>query len=230
MRGLSSRSLLAVLFLAPAAAADDWPQWMGPNRDGVWKETGILEKFPEGGPKKLWPCRSAAGTPARPSPAARCTSPTGPWPPGTEGRPDPFDARPPIPGTERVLCLDAKTGKEVWKHEYKCRYQVSTPTGPRCTPTVSGGKVYTLGAMGDLSAWTRRRARPSGRRTSREYKAEMPLWGFCGHPLVYKNLLICLVGGDGRALAVAFDKDTGKEVWKALTPAEPKEPGTPRRS
>ena len=65
---------------------------------------------------------------------------------------DPFDTKNKINSTERVLCLDAKTGKEVWKHEYECPYQISYPAGPRCTPTVHDGKVYTLGAMGNLSA------------------------------------------------------------------------------
>ena len=63
---------------------------------------------------------------------------------------DPFDTKEKINSTERVLCLDAKTGKEIWKHEYDCPYQISYPAGPRCTPLVHDGKVYTLGAMGNL--------------------------------------------------------------------------------
>ena len=63
---------------------------------------------------------------------------------------DPFDNKTVVKSTERVLCLDAKTGKELWKHEYECPYQISYPSGPRCTPTVNDGKVYALGAMGDL--------------------------------------------------------------------------------
>jgi outer membrane protein assembly factor BamB len=119
-------------------------------------------------------------------------------------------------GKERVLCLDAKTGNEIWKHEYDCPYQVSYAGGPRCTPTVADGKVYALGAMGNLSALDAQSGKVLWTKDFKaDYAAKTPIWGFAGHPLVYKNLVVCLVGGD--ALLVAFDKDTGKEAWKALT-------------
>jgi outer membrane protein assembly factor BamB len=215
MRGLSSRSLFAVLLLAPAAAADDWPQWMGPNRDAVWHETGIVEKFPEGGPKKLWSAPIGGGF-AGPAVAAgkvyvfdRQLAEGGARPKSD------FDSSTTIPGTERVLCLDAKTGKELWKHEYDCPYQVSYASGPRCTPTVAGGKVYALGTMGDLHCLD---ADKGGVVWKKDFKADYgsktPTWGFSGHPLVYGNLVIVPVGGE-KALLAAFDKDTGKEVWTA---------------
>src|SRR6185436_714651 len=62
---------------------------------------------------------------------------------------NPFNTKP-IAGKERILCRDAKTGKEIWKHEYECEYKLSYPGGPRCTPTVHDGKVYAVGAMGHL--------------------------------------------------------------------------------
>jgi outer membrane protein assembly factor BamB len=225
MRGLSSRSLLAVLLIAPAAQADDWPQWMGPDRDAVWKETGIVEKFPEGGPKKLWstPVHQGYAGPAVANGKVYVTD----WTvaPGAKASTNPFAVETAVPGTERVLCLDARTGKELWKHEYKVDYKVSYAYGPRCTPTVSGGKVYALGTMGDLVCLDAEKGTPVWKKDFKaDYKAETPLWGFCGHPLAYQNLLVCLVGGPD-ALVVAFEKDTGKEVWKALRPAKPKEPG-----
>ena len=118
--------------------------------------------------------------------------------------------------TERVLCLDAKTGKELWKHEYDCPYQISYPAGPRCTPTVHDGKVYALGAMGDLycldaetgkSIWSKN--------FPKDYKATVPHVGLLRAPARLQGPLICIVGGEG-SVAVAFDKDTGKEKWKAL--------------
>jgi outer membrane protein assembly factor BamB len=215
MRRLPFRSLLAVLILAPAAAADDWPQWMGPNRDAVWKETGILEKFPAGGPKKLWSTPIGGGY-AGPAVAAgkvyvhdRQLAPNGAKPAND------FDSKTTIPGTERVLCLDAKTGKELWKHEYDCPYQVSYASGPRCTPTVAGGKVYALGTMGDLHCLDADKGTVVWKKDFKtDYKSKTPLWGFSGHPLVHGNLVIVPVGGES-TLLVAFDKDTGKEVWKA---------------
>jgi outer membrane protein assembly factor BamB len=126
-----------------------------------------------------------------------------------------------LAGTERVLCFDASNGKELWKHAYDCPYNVSYPSGPRCTPTVSGGKVYALGAMGNLFCLDADKGTVVWSKDFKtDYKADTPMWGFAGHPLVYENLLVCLVGGPN-ALLVAFDKNTGKEVWKGLTADEP---------
>jgi outer membrane protein assembly factor BamB len=227
MRGLTCRALLplALAALAPAASADDWPQWMGPNRDAVWKETGILDKFPEGGPKKLWSVPVSLGY-AGPAVAGGKVYVTD-WvlDPGKKLPSNQFAIEAGIPGTERVLCLDARTGHEVWKHEYKLEYKVSYAYGPRCTPAVSGGKVYTVGTMGDLYCLDADKGTVVWKKDFKaDYTAKTPLWGFCGHPLVLGNLLVCLVGGED-ALVVAFDKDTGKEVWKALSPAKPGEPG-----
>ncbi len=225
MRAVSSRSLLAILVLAPAAVADDWPQWMGPGRDGVWKEPGIVEKFPEGGPKKLWsvPVHQGYAGPAVANGKVYVTD----WTvaPGKKAPTNPFAVDVAVPGTERVLCLDAQTGTELWKHEYSVENKVSYGNGPRCTPTVSGGKVYAVGTMGNLVCLDADKGKPIWTKDFQaDYKAKTPLWGFCGHPLVYQDKLICLVGGPD-ALIVAFDKNTGEEVWKALTPAKPGEPG-----
>src|SRR5262249_26344152 len=119
-----------------------------------------------------------------------------------------------IPGNERVLCLDATNGNQVWKHEYDCPYKVSYPSGPRTTPLIREGRVYTLGAMGDLrcldaATGTLRWAK----NLAKEYHVEAPVWGWAAHPLLDGDLLYTLVGGEGSAV-VALHKDTGKEVWK----------------
>jgi outer membrane protein assembly factor BamB len=215
-----------LLVLTPVATAADWPQWMGPNRDDVWPETGVVQTFPPGGPKVVWRT-SVGGGYAGPAVANGKVYVTDKLlKPGSIEPKDPFDIKNPVPSVERVLCLDAKTGERLWKHEYDCAYQVSYQAGPRCTPTVSGGKVYTLGTMGDLYCLDADTGKVVwSKNFPADYKAEVPLWGFSGHPLVYKNLLICLVGGES-ALLVAFDKDTGKEVWTAMTtPAAPNGPG-----
>jgi outer membrane protein assembly factor BamB len=217
--------LLSTVFLLvalpPLAHAADWPQWLGPNRDSVWPETGIIEKFPTDGPEVLWrtPISSGYSGPAVAGGKVYVTDRV--LAEKAMNPPDPFDTKTVVKSTERVLCLDAKSGKELWKHTYECPYQISYPAGPRCTPTVHDGKVYTLGAMGDLFCL----AADSGsviwsKNFPKDYAAKVPTWGFCGHPLVYKNLVICIAGGDG-AVAVAFDKDTGKEKWKALSAREP---------
>jgi outer membrane protein assembly factor BamB len=211
---------LSAVLAGPAAAAD-WPQWMGPNRDGVWAETGILDSFPEKGPKELWriPIGGGFTGPAVANGKVYVADKI-----NKEGAKDPsnqFDTTTKVASIERVLCLDAKTGKEIWKHEYDCDYTISYRAGPRCTPTVSGGKVYALGAMGNLVCLDAEKGTPLWSKDfKKDYEMKAPLWGFAGHPLVYKNLLICLVGGKG-SVAVAFDKETGKEVWKSLNAPEP---------
>jgi outer membrane protein assembly factor BamB len=212
---------LAGIVLASAASGADWPQWMGPNRDGVWPETGVVKKLPDGGPKVLWrkPVNGGYAGPAVAGGKVYVTDRV--MGKGATDPADPFDAKTKVESTERVLCLDAKTGEQLWKHEYPCPYQVSYPAGPRCTPTVSGGKVYTLGTMGHLFCLDAATGQEVwSKNFPKDYEAKTPVWGFCGHPLVYKNLLVCLVGGEG-SVAVAFDKDTGKEVWKALSAKEP---------
>ncbi len=215
------RALGAVLLTGLAISglrADDWPQWMGPQRDGVWRETGILDKFPAKGPTVKWRVPVAAGYsgPAVADGRVFLTDFVTTAGPAKEG----FD-RAKVAGTERVLCFDAKGGKLLWKHEHKCTYRISYPVGPRCTPTVHAGKVYALGAEGLLLCLDAEKGTKLWSRDLKaDYKIEAPFWGFAGHPLVDGKKLICLVGGEG-SVAVAFDKDTGKELWKALSAQEP---------
>src|SRR5262249_3661868 len=110
--------------------------------------------------------------------------------------------------------------KVIWKYEYDCTYKIAYPEGPRCTPVVHGGKVYTLGAMGDLLCLDADSGKVHwSKRFPDDYQAKPPLWGWASHPLVDGDKLFCLAGGEGRAV-VAFHKDTGKELWKALSVEE----------
>lgn len=191
----------------------DWPQWLGPQRNGVWEEQGILEKFPEGGPRIVWRTPIAAGY-SGPAVVGNFVFVTDFL---TEGpRANDPSTRVELTGKERLLCLNASTGKQVWKFEYDTTYRISYPSGPRCTPTVSGGKVYMLGAQGRLSCVDAASGKLLWSQDFVEqFQAEVPIWGFTGHPLVDGQKLICLVGGPG-SVAVAFDKDTGKKLWQAL--------------
>jgi outer membrane protein assembly factor BamB len=209
--------LLAVL-LTGAARADDWPQWLGPKRDGVWRETGLLDKFPADGPKVRWrtPLSQGYAGPA----VAHGRVYVMDWVLAEGARnPDNAFSRPPVAGRERVLCLDDATGKVLWTHAYPCTYQVSYAGGPRVTPVVADGKVYTLGTMGDLFCLDAATGKVLwSKNFPSAYHAPVQTWGFSAHPLVDGNKLICLVGGD--AVVVAFDKDTGDELWHALKARE----------
>src|SRR5438128_2909443 len=160
-----------------AARADDWPQWLGPQRDGVWRETGILSRFPSGGPKVRWrpPVGLGYAGPAVAEGGVYVTDLL-----LAEGVTPPADtfARKRLAGKERVFCLDEATGKVLWKHEYPCEYTVSYPAGPRTTPVIHGGKVYTLGAMGDLICLEAATGKPLwSKNFVRDYQARVPMWG-----------------------------------------------------
>ena len=211
---------LTLTFFSTSARADDWAQWMGADREGIWKETGLLEKFPDGGPKVLWrtPIHNGYSGPAVVGNRVFVmdrqleTSAKQPDNPFKRGQ---------IPGNERVLCLDATSGKKIWEHSYDCDYTVSYASGPRTTPTVDGDRVYTLGAEGNLLCL---KAESGDVIWSHDFKKllglKTPTWGFTASPLVDGDLLICLAGGDGTT-AIAFDKLTGEQRWSELSSKEP---------
>lgn len=208
-------------FVVATVHADDWPQWLGPKRDGVWRETGLLSKFPEGGPKVRWRTPVGIGY-AGPAVAAGKVFVTDlVLPEGVRAPSDGFKGGR-LNGTERVLCLDEATGKVLWTHSYPTVYQIAYPGGPRCTPVVDGDRVYTLGAMGQLFCLDVATGKPLWSKDFiKDYDGNPSLWGFSAHPLLDGDKLICLAGGREGAVVVAFDKTTGKELWKALSAREP---------
>ena len=147
---LSVMSLLLAM-LSPTARADDWPSWLGANRDGVWRETGILKSFPPDGPMVVWRHKISSGY-AGPAVAAGKVYVTDRLVRGadpTAEQKDHYAIRAGA-GVERVWCLQESNGEVLWKHEYDCPYKIAYPAGPRATPTVDQNKVYTLGAQGNL--------------------------------------------------------------------------------
>jgi outer membrane protein assembly factor BamB len=212
---------LSFFSLAPVnARGDDWPQWLGPQRDGVWRETGIVEKFSPAGPNIRWRAKVGAGYAGPAVANGRVYVTARVLPEGTRNPSDPFQ-RGSIPGREEVLCLSEADGKTLWQHGYECPYTVSYPSGPRATPLIHGGKAYTLGAEGNLFCFEAETGKVVwSRELKKDYKIEAPVWGFCASPLLDGQKLICMVGGEGSTV-VAFDKETGKEIWRGLSAKEP---------
>ena len=200
--------------------ADEWPQWLGPKRDGIWREAGIIKRFPENGPKTLWRVPIGGGYAGPAVAGGRVFVTDRQLSTGARNPSNPFE-RGHIPGTERILCLNEKTGEVLWSHQYDCAYSVSYPAGPRATPTVDGNRVYTLGAEGHLLCLNASTGEIIWKTDFREvYSAKTPVWGFAGHPLVDGPRLLCLAGGPG-SVAVCLDKMTGREIWKTLSAREP---------
>ena len=217
---LPCRLLLLATVCLSNVRADDWPQWLGPQRDGVWRETGIVERFPEEGLNIRWRARIGSGYSGPAVVNGRVYVHDRKLAHGASNPSNAFD-RGGIPGMERVLCLSEKDGSILWTHEYECVYTVSYASGPRVTPLAHEGKIYTLGSEGDLLCldgddgsvvWSRQ--------LTKDFDMRTPMWGFAGHPVIDGNKLICLVGGEG-SVAVAFDKNNGKELWRALSAKEP---------
>jgi hypothetical protein len=183
--------------------ADSWPQWLGPQRDGVWREKGILEKFPEGGPKRIWRVELGAGY-SGPAVAGGRVFVMDRQVPAEIPKPKSVFEASQIPGNERVLCFNEADGKLLWQHAYDCPYNVSYAAGPRTTPLVAGGRVFTLGTMGDLKCLDAATGRVVWERDfKKDFGLKVPHWGVSAHPLLDGRRLICLVGGEG-SVAVAF--------------------------
>ncbi|MBK5290889.1 MAG: PQQ-like beta-propeller repeat protein [Acidobacteriia bacterium] len=202
-----ARILFTGLVLTSLALAEDWPEWRGAGRTGVWNETGILDRFPQTGLKIRWraPLHSGYSGPAV-----------------SQGRVFvlDFERRDVNHGTERALAFEEKTGRLLWTRSWEADYtglMGSYSIGPRATPTVDGDRVYALGAKGNLVCLNAKSGSIVWSRDFvREYKSNVPVWGTVGSPLVDANLVIAVVGGENNAKVVAFDKVTGTEVWRAL--------------
>lgn len=194
-----------LLLAATLLHAADWPQWRGKDRLGLWTESGILDRFPPGGPKRVWtkPIANGYAGPAVADGRVFVTDYR-----STENR----------KGVERALSLDEETGELLWEREWAVDYAgLAYPLGPRATPTVDGDRVYVLGSMGDLFCLRVEDGEQIWHRNyQEEFDAELPTWGFVGAPLVDGDRLIALVGGSPDAKVVAFDKMTGREVWRAI--------------
>jgi outer membrane protein assembly factor BamB len=187
---------------ATFARADDWPQWRGPNRDGVWNETGVVEKFAA---KELTP---------------KWRVPLGPGycgPTIAAGHVYVMDRQTDPKQTERVHCFRSADGKPLWTHEYDCSYRgVGYAAGPRASVTIDEGRAYALGSMGHLHCLDAKTGEVLwAKDCNTVYQIEMPIWGITAAPLIYKDLVIVHIGGKG-ACVIAFDKATGDEKWKAL--------------
>ena len=212
------RTLLILLACPLFLLADDWPHYLGPTRNNHWRETGLIEKFPDGGPKVVWRAKIEGGYSGPAVAGGRVY--VGDFVSGADPKAEVYE-RTNQNGTERLLCFDQKTGKQIWSTNHGCRYSISFPNGPRTTPCVDGDYVYFLGAEGYLTCVDANRGMGLWSKDfKKDFGAKTPLWGFAGHPFVDGDKVFCITGGDG-ACVVALDKKTGDVRWKKLTAAEP---------
>ena len=205
-----AKLLLALLGVAASAMAlaEDWPQWRGSDRDGIWHEEGILKSFPPGGLQVRWrvpvgtgyssPCIVAGRAYLTDSEVTRTSS------------------------RENVRCFEVATGKPIWKQSYDVIYpewgaNPDHPFGPAATPVVAGGKVYTVGRMFNVLCLDAGDGRVLWHNDlPKQYKTTEDLRGFSSSPLIEGNLLVIAIAKSAQASIVAFDKETGRQVWESL--------------
>ncbi|MDE0626613.1 MAG: PQQ-like beta-propeller repeat protein [Bryobacterales bacterium] len=207
---LSSRCRvgLGAVWLATGALliADDWPEWRGAGRQGVWEETGVLNRFPSQGLAVVWREPLGQGY-AGPSVLGGRVFVTDFLPGEGSG------------GSEGLIALDQRTGDRVWTYRWPANYAgLQYASGPRATPTVDGDRVYALGTEGTLVCASVSDGSVLWERSfTRDFDTKLPPWGMSSAPIIHGDLLIAIVFGRPQAKVVAFDKLTGEEVWRALS-------------
>jgi outer membrane protein assembly factor BamB len=199
----SSCCWLLGLACAQGARGDDWPQWRGPQRDGVWRESGIIDRFKTAELTPAWKAEIGPGY-SGPTVAGesvfvtdRVVSPS---------------------QQERVHCFDRKTGARRWTHAYPCVYRdVDYALGPRAAVTIADGRAFAFGTMGHAHCLDVKDGRVLwARNLATDFHASINVWGVTTAPLVIGDLVVFQIGGESNACLVALDVATGRERWRAL--------------
>ncbi len=191
--------LLALICLANAVHAADWPQFLGPTRNGISIETGLLQKFPTNGPSVLWEKEIGTGYSA---PSVRSGKAVLHHRVGTN---------------EVVEAIDASTGKPLWQYAYESKFQdpYGYNNGPRATPLLTDKLVYTFGAEGTLTCLNLSDGKLLWQHaTAKKWKVPEAFFGVGTSPVLEEDLLLVMIGGEPNSGMVAFDAKTGKVVWE----------------
>lgn len=180
-------------------AGDEWHQWRGPDRSGTWYNGPRLDSLSPDRITQHWEIQVGPGY-------------SGPTVAG--GLLYVMDF---VEGAERVLCVDAGSGRSVWTFSYPVAYNVGYPVGPRTSVQVFDGKAYSFGTMGDLFCFDARSGKVIWQVDGQaQYGSRIPTWGLASNPLMDDGKLIVQMGGAEGACLVAFDLNNGGEIWRAL--------------
>jgi outer membrane protein assembly factor BamB len=188
-------ALALVTACSPVAVAADWPQFLGPNRNGISAETGLVDAFPQGGPKEVWRVKGGVGMSGVAISGGRAL---------TLVQKD---------GKQWLLALDAKTGKTLWQTPLADEYENQMGNGPRATPTIVGDKVLVYTGEGILAAVSVQDGKQLwSHNVVKEHGGERADYGMACSPLVVGKLVIVTAGAP-KAAVIAYDAASGKEAW-----------------
>ncbi|OHB84798.1 MAG: hypothetical protein A2Z38_09425 [Planctomycetes bacterium RBG_19FT_COMBO_48_8] len=196
-------TLIAVIVMVMSGSVlADWPQYLGPDRNAISPEKGLLRSWPEAGPKVLWTISLGAGY------GGAAVS---------DGKVYVLDRD----GNEKdvLRCLDLTTGEEQWSYSYDAPGRVQHP-GSRSTPAIDGNYVYTCGSFGDLYCFDKNTHKPVWNKNIwKDYDdGNVPRWAISQNPLIYGETVIA-ASQTSKAGIVAYDKLTGRVKW--ASPALP---------
>ena len=198
VRVLSVVALLAFFAFQAAAQSTDWPQWRGPNRDGISKETGLLKSWPANGPAMLWKAKGAGY-----GYSSFAVANGKLYTMGLRG------------DREFIVAFDVATGKELWATPHGGAYRNDRGDGPRGTPTVDGDRLYALGGNGDLSSLDARTGKVFwSKNVLKEFGGSNTRWGISESPLVIGDKVLVNAGGPNASI-VALKKSDGSVIWKS---------------
>ena len=176
--------------------AEDWLQWRGPARADRSSETGLLKSWPEGGPKQIWVNDEGglgyAGFSIRGDKLFTL---------GLDGE------------TEFALCLNANTGKQIWKTKVGEKFKNGWGDGPRSTPSIDGKNIFVMTADGTIACLQAGNGKLVWKKQMTDFGGKVPYWGYSESPLVDGNQVLCTPGGDDGAI-VALNKKNGKLLWQ----------------
>ncbi len=196
-------SALIPVLCVSSGMADDWPQWRGPNRTDVSKESGLLQEWPSKGPERAWLYDKAGLGYAGFSVVGNHL-----YSQGLEG------------GKAFAFCVDITTGKKVWQTDAAEEYTNGWGDGPRSTPTVDGDRVYCMFAKGTLACFNAKTGDVNWTKSMLDFGGKVQFWGYSESVLVDGEKIICTPGGK-KGTMLALNKVSGETIWQSTKVTEP---------
>lgn len=197
---LALASCLLVGISRSATAQDvkgEWPQFLGPERNGISAETGLIDKWPTGGPQEVWRVDGGVGMSGLAISRGRLVTMVQ------------------MDGKQRVICLRANNGEPAWQTDIAPEYRNQMGNGPRATPTIAGEQVFAFTGEGILAAFNFGDGKLLwSHNTLEELRGKQADYGMACSPLVVGSQVI-VMAGTPKGTVVAYDTATGKQAWTA---------------